>query len=89
MPGIFENSMKIEPNREPDEAMEARSVADIPVGQQWQYEPKWDGFRCLITRSDETIRMISKSGEGLARYFQRLPQQQSCCPKKGFVWTAN
>ncbi len=32
------------------EAMEARSVDVIPTGEEWQYEPKWDGFRCLLTR---------------------------------------
>lgn len=32
------------------EPMEARSVDAIPVGEQWQYEPKWDGFRCLLAR---------------------------------------
>jgi Ku protein len=32
------------------EAMEARSVEVIPAGEAWQYEPKWDGFRCLLTR---------------------------------------
>jgi ATP-dependent DNA ligase len=30
--------------------MEALSVEDIPEGKEWQYEPKWDGFRCLVFR---------------------------------------
>src|SRR5262249_6373094 len=30
--------------------MEALSVEDIPTGPDWQYEPKWDGFRCLLFR---------------------------------------
>ena len=34
------------------EAMEARSVGEIPRGDEWQYEPKWDGFRCLLSRND-------------------------------------
>jgi ATP-dependent DNA ligase len=53
-------------------AMEARSVDAIPRGAQWQYEPKWDGFRCLLTRNDRTIALRSKSGEDLTRYFPEL-----------------
>src|SRR3954464_4525229 len=53
-------------------AMEARSVDTIPRGPQWQYEPKWDGFRCLLSRDGENVDLRSKSGEGLARYFPEL-----------------
>lgn len=49
--------------------MEARSVETIPVGPQWQYEPKWDGFRCLLMRSGGQVALLSKSGQPLARYF--------------------
>ena len=35
--------------------MEAASVAAIPVGPQWQYEPKWDGFRCLVFRDGDKV----------------------------------
>jgi hypothetical protein len=37
--------------------MEARSVDRIPVGDQWQYEPKWDAFRCLLARDGEKLTM--------------------------------
>src|SRR5205085_4083775 len=53
-------------------AMEARSVDTIPRGPQWQYEPKWDGFRCLLSRDDDNVDLRSKSGEDLARYFPEL-----------------
>jgi ATP-dependent DNA ligase len=53
-------------------AMEARSVDTIPRGSEWQYEPKWDGFRCLLSRQGRTIDLRSKSGEELARYFPEL-----------------
>jgi ATP-dependent DNA ligase len=49
--------------------MEARSVDAIPRGAEWQYEPKWDGFRCLMSRHGDTVDLRSKSGEDLARYF--------------------
>ncbi|MBV8925891.1 MAG: ATP-dependent DNA ligase [Bradyrhizobium sp.] len=52
--------------------MEARSVEAIPRGAQWQYEPKWDGFRCLMSRQGKTVELRSKSGEDLGRYFPEL-----------------
>jgi ATP-dependent DNA ligase len=52
--------------------MEARSVEVIPRGHEWQYEPKWDGFRCLLSRRGETVDLRSKSGEDLGRYFPEL-----------------
>jgi ATP-dependent DNA ligase len=63
--------------------MEARSVEEIPTGDAWQYEPKWDGFRCLAFRDGDKIFLQSKNGQPLARYFPdvvanvaKLPQQQ-------------
>lgn len=52
--------------------MEARSVDTIPKGEQWQYEPKWDGFRCILVRDGDTVTLRSKSGEDLTRYFPEL-----------------
>ena len=63
--------------------MEARSVEKIPADHGWQYEPKWDGFRCIAFRDGNTIYLQSKAGQPLARYFPdvvdslaKLPQQQ-------------
>jgi ATP-dependent DNA ligase len=52
--------------------MEARSVDAIPQGREWQYEPKWDGFRCLLSRNAAKVELRSKSGEDLTRYFPEL-----------------
>ncbi len=52
--------------------MEAKSVAEIPSGESWQYEPKWDGFRCLVFRSGDTVALQSKAGQPLGRYFPEL-----------------
>lgn len=51
------------------EPMEAQSVAAIPTGDGWQYEPKWDGFRCLAFRDGAEIELRSKAGQPLGRYF--------------------
>jgi ATP-dependent DNA ligase len=55
-------------------AMEARSVDAIPRGAGWQYEPKWDGFRCLLSRTTGGVALRSKSGEDLTRYFPELAE---------------
>ncbi len=52
--------------------MEAKSVEQLPSGANWQYEPKWDGFRCLAFRDGAEIALQSKSGQPLARYFPEL-----------------
>jgi ATP-dependent DNA ligase len=49
--------------------MESRLVEEIPAGDGWQYEPKWDGFRCLVFRNANEIYLQSKNGQPLARYF--------------------
>lgn len=54
------------------ELMEAQSVAELPRGAEWQYEPKWDGFRCLLMRDGERVRMQSKGGRDLVRYFPEV-----------------
>jgi ATP-dependent DNA ligase len=68
-----------------DEPMEARSVATIPEGSQWQYEPKWDGFRCLLGRSGEEITMRSKAGRDLARYFPEIVAASKTLPERHFI----
>ena len=60
------------PLRPPFAPMEALSVDEIPLGPEWQYEPKWDGFRCLAFRDGKKIDLQSKSGRPLTRYFPEL-----------------
>jgi ATP-dependent DNA ligase len=52
--------------------MEARPAAELPAGPEWQYEPKWDGFRCLAFRDGKRVELQSKSGKPLTRYFPDL-----------------
>jgi ATP-dependent DNA ligase len=58
--------------RPPVAPMEALSVDEIPIGSGWQYEPKWDGFRCLVFRNGKKVDLQSKSGRPLTRYFPDL-----------------
>ena len=49
--------------------MEALLVDELPTGRGWQYEPKWDGFRCLAFRDGDRVDLVSKAGKPLGRYF--------------------
>src|SRR5580692_5450425 len=60
------------PLHPPFPPMEALSVDQIPSGPGWQYEPKWDGFRCLVFRDGDRIELQSKAGRPLTRYFPEL-----------------
>lgn len=52
--------------------MEALLAAELPDGEGWQYEPKWDGFRCLARRAGDEVTLTSKSGKPLGRYFPEV-----------------
>lgn len=65
--------------------MEARSIDEIPVGDEWQYEPKWDGFRCLAFRDGKDVFLQSKAGQPLARYFPDVVEQLQELKAKRFV----
>jgi ATP-dependent DNA ligase len=65
--------------------MEARSVDEIPAGDEWQYEPKWDGFRCIAFRDGEKVHLQSKAGQPLARYFPDVAEALERLPAKRFV----
>ena len=52
--------------------MSALLVPEIPAGAGWQYEPKWDGFRCLAFRDGDAVELQSKAGQPLARYFPEV-----------------
>lgn len=69
----------------PFEPMEALSVDEPPLGEEWQYEPKWDGFRCLIFRDGDDIFLQSKSGQPLARYFPDVVESIKRLRAKRFV----
>ena len=65
--------------------MEAKSVAQLPAGDNWQYEPKWDGFRCLAFRDGDNVSLQSKSGQPLGRYFPELVEALLKLKAKQFV----
>ena len=52
--------------------MEAKSTAALPSGEGWQFEPKWDGFRCVAIKQKGGIELWAKSGKPLGRYFPEI-----------------
>jgi ATP-dependent DNA ligase len=73
------------PIQPPYPPMEAKSVDEIPSGDEWQYEPKWDGFRCLAFRNGNEVLLQSKAGQPLGRYFPELIDELKQLPQKRFV----
>lgn len=69
----------------PVQPMEAETVEEVPTGGGWQYEPKWDGFRCLAFRDGKDVYLQSKSGQPLARYFPEVVELMQALPVKRFV----
>jgi ATP-dependent DNA ligase len=65
--------------------MEAQLVDELPVGAEWQYEPKWDGFRCLAFRDGAKVDVMSKAGKPLTRYFPELVEMLREVRAKRFV----
>jgi ATP-dependent DNA ligase len=68
--------------------MDALSVDAIPDGPNWQYEPKWDGFRCLAFRDGAKVELQSKSGQPLGRYFPEIVAALLELPALKFVLDA-
>jgi ATP-dependent DNA ligase len=54
------------------EPMLAAPKADLPIGEDWVYEPKWDGFRSLVHRNGDRIDLASRGRRPLTRYFPEL-----------------
>ncbi len=65
--------------------MDARVARALPVDEGWQFEPKWDGFRCLVFRGGAGVRLQSKSGQPLERYFPEIVARVLSMKTKRFV----
>jgi len=65
--------------------MEARLVDALPDEPGWQFEPKWDGFRCLAFKNAGTAELFAKSGKPLGRYFPEIVELVLSLPGERFV----
>ncbi|MFO1079852.1 MAG: ATP-dependent DNA ligase [Reyranellaceae bacterium] len=66
-------------------AMEARAVEALPRGAGWQYEPKWDGFRCLAGKAGGRVALTGRSGKSLARYFPDVVERLAALEARRFL----
>jgi ATP-dependent DNA ligase len=73
------------PIHPPFPPMEAKALAEVPEGENWAYEPKWDGFRCLAFRKGSEVLLQSKAGQPLGRYFPEMVAALAKLPVKQFV----
>ena len=65
--------------------MEARLVTELPVDNGWQFEPKWDGFRCVAVKDDGKVDLWAKSGKPLGRYFPEIEALVEQSPAKRLI----
>jgi ATP-dependent DNA ligase len=65
--------------------MEAQPASELPSGESWHYEPKWDGFRCLAFRENRKVVLQSKSQKPLTRYFPELVAELKSLAANKFV----
>ena len=52
--------------------MLSKAADTIPVGEGWHYEPKWDGFRCIVFRDGDEVILHSRNERPFNRYFPEL-----------------
>ena len=65
-------------------------VAELPKDAGWQFEPKWDGFRCLAFRAGGEVEIKAKSGKSLSRFFPEVLRKPACAPGRGIsCWMAS
>src|SRR5215207_8270171 len=60
------------PLQPPIAPMLAKAAGEIPDGDGWMYEPKWDGFRCIVFRAGDDIELASRKERPFTRYFPEL-----------------
>jgi ATP-dependent DNA ligase len=53
----------------------ARSATELPEGEEWMYEPKWDGFRTIVFRDGDDVQLQSRNGRPMNRYFPDVVEQ--------------
>ncbi|GAA0722819.1 ATP-dependent DNA ligase [Dactylosporangium roseum] len=59
----------------PVEPMLAKSIPSLPSAPGTSYEPKWDGFRCIVFRDGDEVELASRGGKTLTRYFPEVVDQ--------------
>jgi ATP-dependent DNA ligase len=65
--------------------MLAKLQPEIPRGEGWTYEPKWDGFRTIVTADDAGVRLVSRDDRPMMRYFPEIVELLEARPTGSMV----
>src|ERR671917_2236154 len=63
----------------------AKAAKELPRGEEWRYEPKWDGFRTIVFRDGDEVQLQSRNGRPMNRYFPDVVEQVLALPADRFV----
>jgi ATP-dependent DNA ligase len=63
----------------------ARAAKELPTGEDWRFEPKWDGFRTIIFRDGDDVYLQSRNGKPMNRYFPEIIPQVLALPDERIV----
>jgi ATP-dependent DNA ligase len=63
----------------------ARSAKELPEGDEWRYEPKWDGFRTIVFKDGDDVQLQSRNGKPMNRYFPDVVEQAQALPAERLV----
>src|SRR3954451_9000273 len=63
------------PLKPPIQPQLARAAKELPQGDGWRYEPKWDGFRTIVFRDGDDVHLQSRNGKPMNRYFPEVVEQ--------------
>jgi ATP-dependent DNA ligase len=73
------------PLKPPIKPQLARAAKELPTGDEWRYEPKWDGFRTIVFRDGDEVHLQSRNGKPMNRYFPEVIPQVLALPDERIV----
>ncbi|MEA2366664.1 MAG: hypothetical protein QOI32_2176 [Thermoleophilaceae bacterium] len=73
------------PLKPPIKPQLAKSAKELPEGEEWRYEPKFDGFRTIVFRDGEDVQLQSRNGRPMNRYFPEVVEQVLELPEQRLV----
>jgi ATP-dependent DNA ligase len=73
------------PLKPPIKPQLAKSARELPEGENWRYEPKFDGFRTIVFRDGDDVQLQSRNGRPMNRYFPEVVEQVLELPEQRLV----
>jgi ATP-dependent DNA ligase len=68
------------PLKPPIKPQLARAAKELPGGEGWRFEPKWDGFRTIVFRDGDDVHLQSRNGKPMNRYFPEVVEDVKKLP---------